>query len=1126
MTPTNKPNTGTAIPPSETAVPPSETAVPPSGTPNHDDGQRGNAPTAAPSFTEIALTGQGQSTAVRYAFLDLLSKVSGEAFVYLVSNGGTRYVLKLFKPHRHPNHDVLETLVRFRSDYNPLVNMYAHGLWTNPATGWTHDFAVMQYCSGGPLSVTSFHGKEKELAKVAVEMAAAIDFCHKHNILHRDIKPSNFLYTDTTRRRIALVDFGIAMTLDSDGNLRSDSKRPEIDEARTVVYAAPEMYYRTMHGFSPTVSFKSDFYSLGLSLMALWMGEASFTADETRLVAMKNSNSLVYPSSKEMSRHMLSLLMALTRCNPDERASMPEIARWAKGEDIFDVPSDEDGNKAGRFRVPFDVKQGLVAHSPKELARIMGDNPDTAKRYLYQDQIGQWLKEFEMYPEASAMEDITERLYADNRDGGLYAARLVLDPATPYPSLDGNGIGMGAIGKELLKHEDEYGSLLEDSTHPLWAFLYANLGESNIETTPDDIGASLCGVPSLAYELDNTLPFEFGENGRYRYFNSLPQIVEAARKGLFTNKNVSYFVYDDFAVWLKHHDMAVYSLVKDQIDSLPDDGSGISDDEARHCLMGWVTLYTIAFNCGYDFLPVDGGSHIIAPTHIASEIMAEVAGNANQGFSFTRQLDQGTFRQSRLCGYLMARKKYQSKVRYVEYCIDLKSENNSSRYGPYNKQVACMKAAASMAGQVLPLRLEAEGKELKDKDDVAADTSLAKLQDNRLDLLADWLTLSFAENPYADYKRRSYFDLTADYFDFIRLHLKQCGYIKRAKGEIDKIDSSRRSCNMAWGKLRLARGLIVGVCIVPLVVLNVALAVLSIKAGSAYFTDMMTSAGTTLGWVFGIAVALYIMADTSFIGGVIGGVLTYHGISFVCSRFGFLAPWVGVATLATLTLKAVTAINFSRRPPFRDNSFGFSENEATKRHLMGMAFGSHSALLPEAPYTYPCNIYDNSRNEANARVSPLWKKAAKLIGLTVVAFGMCTYVATGIANNTLSPSTESASEMRERFPGTWTGTMGKTKATLNLKKSPTSESHVTGTIRIEYKKPVTQIVVADGSMFDNKGMVLRLYVVEGNKENKRKRYCLKLTNGSGNTQSLSGSYTNELNGNRQSLVLSKTEAKQ
>ena len=141
---------------------------------------------------------------------------------------------------------------------------------------------------------------------------------------------------------------------------------------------------------------------------------------------------------------------------------------------------------------------------------------------------------------------------------------------------------------------------------------------------------------------------------------------------------------------------------------------------------------------------------------------------------------------------------------------------------------------------------------------------------------------------------------------------------------------------MAWGRLHVIRGIIIGVCIVPLVLLNVVLVVLSISAGTEFFTNMMTSVGSTLGWIFAIIVALYIMADTSFIGGAIVGAIVYFAVKWICTKIGFLVPWLGVGTLILLTWKAVSTMNFARRPRFSDPNFGFGEQEATQRHLISM----------------------------------------------------------------------------------------------------------------------------------------------------------------------------------------------
>ena len=101
--------------------------------------------------------------------------------------------------------------------------------------------------------------------------------------------------------------------------------------------------------------------------------------------------------------------------------------------------------------------------------------------------------------------------------------------------------------------------------------------------------------------------------------------------------------------------------------------------------------------------------------------------------------------------------------------------------------------------------------------------------------------------------------------------------------------------------------------------------------------------------------------------------------------------------------------------------------------------------------------------------------------------------------------------------------MGKTKATFTLKASPVSEQHITGKVILYYRKPIKQTVVADGNRYDIKSKKITLVVVEKNKENPSKRYVLTLNNGSDNAATMTGTYTNETNGNRQEIKLTKTE---
>jgi serine/threonine protein kinase/streptogramin lyase len=71
------------------------------------------------------------------------------------------------------------------------------------------DYLVMEYVEGQTLAARLQEGPLplRDLLKIAIEIAGALDYAHRQGIIHRDLKPGNIMLTE---RGAKLVDFGLA----------------------------------------------------------------------------------------------------------------------------------------------------------------------------------------------------------------------------------------------------------------------------------------------------------------------------------------------------------------------------------------------------------------------------------------------------------------------------------------------------------------------------------------------------------------------------------------------------------------------------------------------------------------------------------------------------------------------------------------------------------------------------------------------------------------------------------------------------------------------------------------------------------------------------------------------------
>jgi serine/threonine-protein kinase len=116
----------------------------------------------------------------------------------------------------------------------------------------------------------------EEAVKVATEVADALDYAHRHDVIHRDIKPENILLHDG---RPMVADFGIALAVSAAAGNRMTETGLSLG---TPHYMSPEQATA-----EKDLSNRSDVYSLGAVLYEMLTGDPPHTGSSAQQIIMK-----------------------------------------------------------------------------------------------------------------------------------------------------------------------------------------------------------------------------------------------------------------------------------------------------------------------------------------------------------------------------------------------------------------------------------------------------------------------------------------------------------------------------------------------------------------------------------------------------------------------------------------------------------------------------------------------------------------------------------------------------------------------------------------------------------------------------------------------------------------------
>ncbi len=214
---------------------------------------------------------------------ELLEKI-GDGGMAVVYKARCKYLnrnvaVKILKPEFMRDAKFIESFRREAQSaaslsHPNIVNVYDVG-----REGNIH-YIVMELIEGAVLSdLIREHGplRPREAVEIAKQLASALSYAHKNQIIHRDVKPHNVLMTADGTAKI--TDFGIAKAVNT-GTIVGNTGMV----MGSVHYLSPEQ------ARGDYVDERSDIYSLGIVLYEMLTGKVPFDAENPVTVALMHMN--------------------------------------------------------------------------------------------------------------------------------------------------------------------------------------------------------------------------------------------------------------------------------------------------------------------------------------------------------------------------------------------------------------------------------------------------------------------------------------------------------------------------------------------------------------------------------------------------------------------------------------------------------------------------------------------------------------------------------------------------------------------------------------------------------------------------------------------------------------------
>ena len=309
---------------------------------------------------------EGTVICEKYKVQSQLEVSSGEADLFLCSDGSSQYVAKVYKRKFAIKQEVIDALLKIDSPY--VARLYQTGSFNG------YPVEILPYYEKGSLQGKTFT-EDELIRRIIPNINEGLHAIHEAGIIHKDLKPSNIML-NSDGETVSIIDFGISSIIE-DGNTVLVTKT-----GMTPEYSAPET-------FKNLFLRESDYYSFGITLFELFCGYTPYDNMQPEEIEQYVSVQRI-PYPEEMSALLQDFISALTyydisnrgnKNNPNRRWTYEEVKKWLDGEPLV-IPGEGIGN-VGKGTMPVFKFLGEDFTDPAQLVTAFAKNWEEGKKQLF-----------------------------------------------------------------------------------------------------------------------------------------------------------------------------------------------------------------------------------------------------------------------------------------------------------------------------------------------------------------------------------------------------------------------------------------------------------------------------------------------------------------------------------------------------------------------------------------------------------------------------------------------------------------------------------------------------------------------------------------------------------------------